>query len=256
VAILSDALHDFGDSLSLGSAWYFQRRARQGRDAAYTYGYKRFSLLGAFVNAMVLTGGSLFIIQEAIKRLVDPQSANAHGMVVLAVIGIAVNGMAMWRLHHGQSINERVISLHFLEDVLGWVAILIGAVVMMIADVPRLDPLLSIGIAMFILYNIYRNIRGAMKIVLQGVPPHLNEQSIKNKLVNIPEIKDVHDIHIWSIDGQYHIMTVHVILVDNVTIDRTESIKKKIREELSTMSIRHITIEFELYDSHCVYCNC
>ncbi len=156
VAILSDALHDFGDSLSLGLAFYFQRKSLKKRDDYFSYGYKRFSLLGAFINSLILIIGSIFILQEAIHRLARPEQANAKGMLALAFIGIVVNAIAMFRLRSGGSINERVVALHFLEDVLGWVAVLIGSVVMLFADVPILDPILSMLIAGFILFNVTR----------------------------------------------------------------------------------------------------
>ncbi|HEY1114932.1 MAG TPA: cation diffusion facilitator family transporter, partial [Chitinophagaceae bacterium] len=167
VAILSDALHDFGDSLSLGTAWYFQKKSKKTRTEHYTYGYRRFSLVGAFVNAMVLIVGSIFIIREAVERLFRPEPADARGMLLLALLGIVVNGVAMLQLRKGGSINERVVSLHFLEDVLGWVAVLVGAVVMLFADLPVIDPVLSLAIASFVLFNVYRNIKPAFKIILQ-----------------------------------------------------------------------------------------
>ncbi|HEX5169411.1 MAG TPA: cation diffusion facilitator family transporter, partial [Cyclobacteriaceae bacterium] len=136
VAILSDALHDFGDSLSLGLAHFFEKKSEQTRDKAFSYGYRRFSLLGAFINSIVLIVGSIFVIQEAAKRLLEPQEVNARGMLLLAVIGVVVNLVAMLRLKRGSSINERVVSLHFLEDVLGWVAVMIGSIVMIFAKVP------------------------------------------------------------------------------------------------------------------------
>jgi len=154
MAILSDALHDLGDSVSLGLAWYFQRIAQKKSDLSYSYGYKRFSLLGAFINSLILSVGSIFILVEAIPRLFDPKQPDASGMIILAIIGVIVNGFAVLRLKKGKSINEKVVSLHLLEDVLGWLAVLIGSIVMYFFNLPVIDSLLSIGIAIFILLNV------------------------------------------------------------------------------------------------------
>ena len=128
VAILSDAVHDLGDSLSLGLAWYFQKYSRKKSDSTYTYGYRRFSLVGALANSLVLIVGSILILTEAIPRIFNPQQAHPQGMMMLAVLGIAVNGVAMLRLRRGKSLNEKVVSLHLMEDVLGWIAVLVGAI--------------------------------------------------------------------------------------------------------------------------------
>lgn len=252
VAILSDALHDLGDSLSLGTSWYFQKKSQQKRDSNFTYGYKRFSLLGAFINCIVLTVGSVFIISESVQRIFNPSQPNAKGMLILAVIGIGVNLVAMLRLKKGQSINERVISLHFLEDVLGWVAVLVGSVVMMFYNVPILDPLLSLGIAAFILFNVYKNMKSVFQIVLQGVPENISEDKIRELVKSFPEVKDSHDIHVWSMDGNYHIVTLHVVVANDLSDVQHEELKTRIKESLSKLSIRHVTVELETEGYDCV----
>jgi len=130
LAILSDALHDFGDSISLGLAWYFQRLSKKDRDQNFSYGYGRFSLLGALVNSVILTVGSVFILYKAIPGVLAPEEADSLGMIWLALLGVVVNTLAVATLKKGQSLNEKVVRLHLLEDVFGWVAVLIGAGVM------------------------------------------------------------------------------------------------------------------------------
>ncbi|MDZ7847967.1 MAG: cation diffusion facilitator family transporter [Owenweeksia sp.] len=159
IAILSDALHDLGDSLSLGLSWYLQRKSRQTANQHYTYGYRRFSLLGALINSVVLVVGSVVIIVEAIERLQQPEAPDATGMLIFAIVGVGINGFAALRLRAGKSLNERVVSWHLWEDVLGWLAVLLGAVVMLIWETPWLDPVLSIGITVFILINILKRLR-------------------------------------------------------------------------------------------------
>ena len=252
VAVLSDALHDLGDSLSLGTSWYFQKKSQQKRDRHFTYGYKRFSLLGAFINCIVLTVGSVFIISESVQRIFDPAQPNAKGMLIMAVIGIGVNLLAMLRLQKGNSINERVISLHFLEDVLGWAAVLVGSIVMMFYDVPILDPVLSLGIAAYILFNVYKNMKSVFQIVLQGVPENLSEDKIREVVRSFPAVKDSHDIHVWSLDGNYNIVTLHIVVNDNLSVIQQEELKTKIKASLGKLSVQHSTVELETESYNCV----
>jgi len=256
VAILSDALHDFGDSLSLGLSWYFQKKSQQKRDPAFSYGYKRFSLLGAFINSLVLVIGSVFILQEAITRLSDPQKPDAEYQRILAVLGIVFNGAALLRLKKGQSINERVVSLHFVEDVLGWVAILAGSIVMMFFDVPILDPILSIAVALYIVFNVYKNLRSVLRIVLQGMPENVDEEEIRKKVTAIAGVSGVHDIHAWSMDGQYNILTMHVVVSDKADLQEIQKIKDEVRHCLQHLHVNHITIETENDQANCGLENC
>lgn len=251
MAILSDALHDFGDSLSLGTAWYFQRKSRKARNSTYTYGYKRFSLLGAFINAVVLLTGSIFIIRESVARLFQPQQADAKGMLLLAILGISVNGFAMLRLRKGNSINEKVVSLHFLEDVLGWVAVLIGATVMLFAEVPMLDPILSLLIAIFVLFNVYRNMKPALRIILQGVPATVSEDQVRELIKKNPAIADMHDFHIWTMDGDYHVLSMHIVVTHMMNLKEAELLKEKIKQDLQQLKVSHATIEVEYDPEHC-----
>lgn len=255
VAILSDALHDFGDSLSLGLAYIFQRKSLRTRDASYSYGYKRFSLVGAVANAVILIVGSAFIIEESVARLFNPVQPDARGMLAIAVLGLVANGIALIRLRRGHSLNERVVALHFIEDVLGWSAVLIGSIVMMFADVPILDPLLSIGIAVFILYNAYRNLRQSFRIILQGIPENVDMDSVQEKILDVPGVTGVHDLHTWSMDGQYNIMTVHVT-VREADFSESNAIKKEIRKRLGNMNIQHLTIETEIEGDPCAFLEC
>ncbi len=250
VAILSDSLHDFGDSLSLGLSYYFQKKSVKERDASFSYGYKRFSLLGAFINSLVLIVGSVFIIQEIIERLIHPEPSNAKGMLIFALIGVVVNGAAMLRLKKGSTINERVISLHFLEDILGWVAVLIGSCIMMFFNVPLLDPILSLLITCFILFNVYKNLKAAFRIILQGVPENINPDEIREKLLAMKGIKDVHDLRVWTMDGLYNILTLHVV-TGNQSLEQSELLKKEVRHELQHLHVSHTTIELEVNGNHC-----
>lgn len=256
LAILSDALHDLGDSLSLGLSWYFQRISKKGRTKTFTYGYKRFSLLGAIVNSIVLVVGSIFILTKAIPELFNPEQSDAKGMLYLSILGIVVNGAAALKLRKGKSLNEKVVSLHLLEDVLGWVAVLIGSIIMIFTNAPFIDPLLSVLISLFVLYNVYKNLRKSLLIILQGIPDDVDIEEIKNKLNRIKAIVDVHDCHIWSMDGEYNILTIHLRLDNNYTLSDQRIIKQQVHAELKNEHINHFTIEFEEQDENCSLENC
>ena len=250
LAILSDVLHDLGDSLSIGLSWYFQNVSEKGRDKKYSYGYKRFSLLGAIINAIVLLIGSAFILTKAIPGLLNPNETNAKGMLILAIFGVIVNGAAVLKLKKGASINEEVISLHLMEDVLGWVAVLIGSLLMMFWDLPWIDPLLSLLIAAFIIFNVIKSLKKSFSIILQATPKAIDIEAIHSRLLNLPEITDVHDCHVWSMDGEYNVLSVHLRLDKDYSLNDLIAIKSKVKSLLKK-DIQHVTIEFEGVDEDC-----
>jgi cobalt-zinc-cadmium efflux system protein len=256
LAILSDAMHDLGDSLSLGLSWYFQRISKKGRTRTFSYGYKRFSLLGAVINSIVLIVGSIIILYHAIPELWQPGETDAHGMLFLAVLGVIVNGAAVFKLRKGTSLNERVAMLHLLEDVLGWVAVLIGSVIMMFFDAPFIDPLLSVLISAFVLYNVFRNLKKSLWVILQGTPEEINIEEVRALLKGIASVNDVHDCHVWSLDGEYNVLTVHLALDKDYNLKQQAGIKKEVKSVLENHPINHVTIEFESPEEDCELREC
>jgi len=245
VAILSDAIHDFGDSLSLGVAYYLQKKSQRKGDNKYTYGYKRFSLLGSLFISVVLIVSSVFIIGESIERLITPQEADARGMLVLSILGIIVNGAAVLKLKKGTSHNEKAVTLHMMEDLLGWAAVLTGSIIMMFADLAYIDPVMSLLITVWVLYNVFRNLRETMKIMLQEVPEKINILDIEKKIESVKGVISVHDLHIWSLDGANHIVTLHIVIKESHPAGELTAIKEHIRKILISEGIGHSTIEIE-----------
>jgi cobalt-zinc-cadmium efflux system protein len=254
VAILSNALHDLGDSVSLGMAWYFHKVSKRKPDGKYTYGYKRFSILSALLNSLILLSGSGIVLYESFIRLLDPVHSNANGMLLLAIMGVLVNGFAALRLQKGASLNERVVSLHLLEDVLGWVAVLIASIVMIFTNLTILDPILSIGISCFILYNVYHNLRKAFRVILQGKPDEVNEEDIRESLLNLKPVMGIHDLHIWTMDSEYLVLTVHLVLPEATTENERQAIRAAAHVLLKTKGIHHATIEMESASENCEWC--
>jgi cobalt-zinc-cadmium efflux system protein len=259
LAIMSDAVHDLGDSLSLGLSWYFQKVSNKKATTNFSYGFARFSLLGAIINSVVLTVGSIFIISEAIPRIISPEDSDAVGMMWFAILGIIVNGVAVLKLKSGTSINERVVALHLLEDVLGWVAVLIASIVMQFWDLPILDPILSLLIAGYVLFNVFKNIKESFTIILQGVPGKISTKEIETTLVALDEVEAMHDCHIWTLDGEFHVASLHIVLKDpsDNSPEKSKEIKKKIRKLLhDRFSLEHITLELETTEEDCDYKEC
>lgn len=251
MAILSDAVHDLGDALSLGVAWYLQKVSHKGRDKHFSYGYKRFSLLGALFISVILAVGSTVIIIEAVPRLFAPGEPRAGIMFLMAIVGLLVNGFAAFRLSKGHSLNERAVMLHLMEDVLGWLAVLIVSCVLYFVEVPVLDPLLSIAISVWVLYNVACNLYQTLKIMLQAIPQEVDTTALQQEITNLSEVESVHDFHLWSLDGEKHILSLHLVLEGKALVDSTlcAALKERVREIAHSFGIDHVTIEIDA--PHC-----
>ena len=250
-AILADAVHDLGDSLSLGLAWILNKLGKKQANQHFTYGYKRLNLAGAFINAVVLIAGSAWVLVEAIPRLWNPQMPVADGMIALAVVGITVNGFAAYKLSEGKTLNERVINWHLLEDVLGWVTVLIVGIVLLFVDWPILDPLLSIGFTLFILVNVLRNLWATLKLFIQATPDKETYRQVADTLLELPHVADLHHLHFWSLDGEEHVLTVHLVLTKNLDIEARSDLKQRIDNVLAPYALSHTTVELEDPDEAC-----
>lgn len=246
VAIMADAVHDLGDSLSLGLSWHLDKKSKQQRDNKFTFGYKRFSLLGALITGLVLVVGSGFILIKTIPRLIHPEHADAQGMFWFAIVGILVNGFSVIKLSGGKTLNEKMVRWHLIEDVIGWVAVFIVSIVLMFYDVPILDPLLSLVIIAYVLFNVIKNLKETFLVFLQGVPSDIDYEAIEKKILELAEVKSVHRVHVWSLDGASNVMTIHVVINDVETSSEMLFAKRKVREILNDYSIEHSTIEIEL----------
>lgn len=254
VAIISDAVHDFGDAFSIGVSFFLERYSKKRRTATFTYGYKRFSTLGALINSIVLLMGSIFVFIETVPRLFNPVPVNYSGMMWLAVAGLAVNGFAVLRLMKGNSISQRAVMLHLLEDVLGWLAVLIGSVIIRYTGWYFIDPLLSVCIGIFILTNVCRNLYAIFRILLQAAPEHMPEDKVKMILQNVPEVKEVHDLHVWTLDGEKNIASAHLVVVDATSREEIIRVKHDAVDRLKEAGIDHLTVEIEYEAEECYNC--
>lgn len=257
LAIISDALHDLGDSFSLGLSWYLEKVAQKKKSKTFSYGYRRFSLLAAFINSLVLIIGSFYILSEAIPRLINPEHSNAAGMMVFAVIGITINGIAVLRMRSGRTMNERVVTWHLLEDVLGWIAVLVVGFLIQLTGIHLLDPVLSILLILYVLKNVVRNFKSTATLFLQSVPENMSTTAIENKLIELPNVESVHDTHVWSLDGENHVLTAHLVVKEHTSDKIKTSLKYKAKQVLvDQFDIHHSTIEIEEVNESCDFEDC
>lgn len=241
VAILSDSVHDLGDAISIGISYFLERKSKRKADNKYTYGYVRYSVLGGVITTTILLVGSILVIVNAIKRLINPVQVNYSGMVIFAVIGVILNFLAAYVTREGDSINQRSVNLHMLEDVLGWVVVLVGAIIMNFTDIRIIDPVMSIGVSTFILFHSLKNLKRVLDIFLEKTPKDVDIEKLKHHLLEIEGVDDIHHIHVWSIDGYSNYATMHIV----TNAEDVKSIKKEIRKELEEHHICHAILETE-----------
>lgn len=252
VAIISDAIHDIGDAVSVGISYFFEKKSKKQPDDKYTYGYGRYSVIGSFIMTVILLVGSVVMMCNAITRIIIPSKINYNGMIVFAILGVCVNFCAVLFTHGGDSLNQKTVNLHMLEDVLGWLVVLVGAIVMRFTDFSVIDPIMSIGVSLFVLANAIKNLKAVADIFLEKTPHNVGMTEIKERIGEIDGILDIHHIHLWSLDGQNNFATMHVVTDSDSCI-----IKEDIRKVLYEYGVGHVTIEIEKSSEHCneKYCH-
>ena len=258
VAITSDAIHDLGDSLTIAMALILEKKSEKGRNSSYTYGTRRYSTLAALITSLILVAGSIVIIFQAIPRFFHPEEVHVNGVLWLAVLGLLFNGAAVIRLKKdsNNSLNQKAIMLHLMEDALGWLAVLVGGIIMYFTRWFWIDPLLSLGIAAFILFNAIRNATSSISIFLQAKPKTLDENKIRSTLLSIADVTDVHDIHIWSVDGEYNVLTSHIVVLSSSSSTVINNVRRDALEILQKFHIQHPTVQIETSADSCPLKNC
>lgn len=246
VAILSDAVHDLGDAMGIGVSWLLERQSKKQPDGTYTYGYARFSVLGSVFTCGILLLGSVGVIVSAVGRLMNPVPIHYDGMIVFAIVGVAVNLAAAFVTRKGDSLNQKAVNLHMLEDVLTWLLVLVGAVVMRYTDLTVIDPLVSIGVAVYIFIHAIGHLREAVDIFLEKVPEGYSVAAVKERTEAIEGVCDAHHVHIRSIDGYTHAVSLHVVAEGDPA-----AVKAAVRAALGDMGIAHVTVEVEAVGEVC-----
>lgn len=251
VAIISDAVHDLGDAVSVGLSFFLERKSKKQPDETHTYGYARYSVLGSVITTVILLLGSAAVIINAVERVFNPVEIKYNGMLIFAVVGVFVNLIAAWFTHKGDSLNQKAVNLHMLEDVLGWAVVLVGAVVMKFTGFTVIDPIMSIAVAVFILINAVKNLKTVIDLFVEKTPRNISIKEIEAHLCEIEGVRNVHHVHVWSTDGYRNLATMHI-----VADGEHSEIKEKVRSELKEHGIDHCTLELETTgecctDEHC-----
>lgn len=252
VAIMSDALHDLGDAISIGLAFVLERKSKKDPDNMYTYGYVRYSILGAFVNSAILFIGAIVIGYAAITRFMNPTALHYDGMIVFAIVGVVVNFLATYFTREGDSLNQKAVNLHMLEDVINWGIVLVGSIIMKFTNINYIDSILCFGMAIFLIVQASKNLKLILDLFLEKTPKNISVEDLKTRLMTIEGITQIHHVHLWSLDGIQNYATMHVVTNNQ----DGQKIKQQIRKLLGEYHIGHATIELETKKEKCEEQDC
>ena len=258
VSIMSDAIHDLGDTISLGFSIYFKKKSDHGPDKKYTYGYSRFSVLGVFVTTVIMIVGAAFMIYLSIVRMLEPKDINLHIMLVLSVIGLILNMFATFRTEDGRfnvikAVEKKTLNCILLEDVVGWAIVLLGTAVMIGTGWTWLDPFMSFAISIYLILSSFSTFKKVLELFLEKVPNGESVDVVRYQVLAIPHVKGVHNVHLWSMDGKKLYATMHVVVDDKIvdgslienSVKNPVNIKQEIRKQLRATGIKEVTIELE-----------
>lgn len=251
-AILADAIHDSGDALAIGLSTLFEKISTKKEDQEYTLGYKRYSLLGALLTSVILLVGSALVIVENVPKLFAPEKVNYDGMLVLGIFAIVVNTAASRVVSHGHSHNESILSLHFLEDILGWVAVVVVSLILRFTDWYFLDPLLSLVIAGFILSQALPKFWENIQIFLDHVPSDVELSKLYQEIVALENVRAITQLNVWTTDGLEKYAMLHICLENPNLLAETQA---SLRQKLLAHGISKVTIQTdESLQEHQEYC--
>lgn len=246
VAISSDALHDLGDALSIGLSYILEKISKKKADKKYTYGYIKYSIIGSIITTTILLVGGVLVIYNSVIRIFNPMPINYNGMLIFALIGMIVNIVASYYTKDGDSLNQKSVNLHMLEDVLGWIVVLVASIIMKYTNINIIDPILSIIVSLYIVYNAQKNMKEVLNIFLEKTPKNIDIDQVEEKVLKVKGVLGIHHIHARSIDGYTNFATLHVIVKKY-----NSNIKHEVKEELEKLGICHSTIELEEENEKC-----
>ena len=252
LAVLSDAVHDLGDSLALGMSYYAEKKSgEKAKNQNYTFGLRRLPLISAALNALILLGGSAWVVANAVPRLQNPEPIESGWMIGLGVLGVAVNGMAVLKLRGNAGINSRVVALHLMEDALGWVAVLIGAIVIFFTGYYIIDPILSLLIAGYVFYGAFKNLRDVYYLLVQRSPAEVEVPQLKKELEALQEVQQITDLHVWSLEGTHHILSLHALVRPELNPEEQLQLKQQMRAIIKNYGEIHSTLELDHFPEAC-----
>ena len=243
MAILADCIHDMSDTISIAVAWILEKVSQKDSSDSYSYGYQRFSILGAVITSVFVIFMAFVILSEAIPRLFSPEGVDAGGMLLVAIVGLIFKSISVWKLHGGETFNEKAILFHQLGDVFEWITILVLSIILIFWDgAPYLDPFISIGIAIWLIFNLGRTLYKSIQVLLQKTPDYFDVGEFRTSILAIDGINGIDDFHIWSLDGIDSVMTLKIDIDNDYN---QEEIKQKIYSISNKYHVIDITIEFD-----------
>ncbi|HPI39684.1 MAG TPA: cation diffusion facilitator family transporter [Pseudobdellovibrionaceae bacterium] len=248
VAVISDSIHDFGDAFSILLMLGFEKFSQKKNDEKYSYGYQRFSVFGAMVGGGIIFLSSLLVIAHSIPRLLNPEMPDLNGMLLFSVFGMLANGYAAFKLVKGKKLIDQMLLWHLIEDVMSWVVVFFAAIVLRFVNFPQLDALLGIALSILILYQVFKRLKQAFQILMMANPKNISIAKIQQMIQEMPQVKETHHCHLWTLDGVSNILTCHVVVAQSLDIKSVEDLKKEIKLALRKESISEATIEIE-YES-------
>ncbi len=242
-AIVAGAIHDFGDSISLGLAWYLEHIANRKKNNQFNFGYRRFSLLSALIAGVIILSGSIIICFQAIREFGVTHTPDPKWMIVFALLGISVNLASAWRMSRGKTNNERVLTWHLIEDFLSWLAVLISSVIIYFTNITWLDPVIAVALSIYVAFNVFKHLKSTIFLFLQARPEEFDEENFIEKVLKIDGIFRVTNIAIWSLDGVQNILSCRIIFSKDFSVSQLEGINKEIRYIASHQGQFDVTIE-------------
>ena len=244
MAILADLLHGLSDTFALGFSWFFQRFSEKKEDENFTYGYRRFSLLGAIVTSIIIILGSVFVLFEATSRLFAPVTPQAEGMILVAILAIILKAVSVLKLRGSKTLNEQAVSIHLIGDLLGWIALLFVGTALLFHNIPDLDVFLSFAITFWMIYNLAKTLFFSFKILLLEAPEKINQSQLKSEILAIDGIDEILKFYLWSIDEEKNVLTLKIHLTDDLKVSDTERIKESVNKLCISYCIEEVNIEF------------
>lgn len=255
ISIISDSLHNLGDSITIGINYIFEKKSKKLPNKEYSYGYLRYTMLGSLIASFILLVGSVIIIYNVVPRLIKPLSVNYDAMIIFGIFGLLINLYATIKIMRSKD-KDKKINTHMIEDTVIWLFILTGSICIKMFGLVIIDPILSLLIAVYILYQVYKYMKNIYNIFMEKVPKNVKIDEIKKDIESNENIDNVHHIHIWSMDGVNNYMTAHIHL--NKILNEEEIIKTKndVKNKLKEDKINHITLEVEYFNEKCDSSNC
>ena len=250
ISIISDSLHNLGDSITIGINYVFDKKSKKLPNDEYSYGYMRYTLVGSLIASFILLVGSVIIIYNVVPRLLNPESINYDAMIIFGIFGLLINVYASIKVSRSKE-KDKKVSTHLIEDSVIWLFILCGSIIIKTTNYIIVDPILSLLIACYILYQVSRYMKGIYNIFMEKVPSNIKIDKIKKDIESIDNIDEVHHIHVWSMDGVKNYITVHVHLDKDLSNEEIAKVKENVRSKLNEDGIHHTTIEIEYFNEKC-----